>query len=397
MAQQREADALRKAAVARDLARRREEARRAKEAAEAAEAKKRDEERKAKKKADKLAKREAQEAEAERQRKNAEEKQRKAAREDQRKAAGEDQRKAAEENQRRAAEENQRRAAKQAAKAERKEEEEEAARKKAEAAAASQAAAKARAAERERERARELRMVLLRHVPVRAQLWHVTRALEPFKPGRILDSGVGEGTAWVEFWKAEQAEAVQRIVTETDQCVILGKTIKTASIYQGRAKPPDGSEFVTRSLYILVPSGFLDGEAEVYPLLERKLHEKGFTTRPAGKAEGYTLTGKWLVEYYASVANAQSAKAAMEKHYPELKVIYTWDPCEGVVSTTPQPQPKEGAGASSESTKKGSDSLLSPFDLVVAFVMVVIGIYMDKDKAKDKSSDNETQQKKEDR
>lgn len=237
-------------------------------------------------------------------------------------------------------------------------------------------------------------MVLFRHVPRGAILWHVTRALEPFKPGRILDSGVGEGTAWVEFWKAEQAEALQRIVTETDQCVILGKTIKTASIYQGRAKPPEGTEFITRSLYILVPSEFLDGEAEVYPLLKRKLHEKGFTTQPAGKAEGDTLTGKWLVENYASVANAQSAKAAMEKHYPELKLIYTWDPCEGVVSTTPQPQPKEGAGAGSESTKKGSDSL---FNLVVAFVMVVICVYMDKDKAKDKSSDKETQQKKEDR
>ncbi|KAL2274883.1 hypothetical protein FJTKL_02631 [Diaporthe vaccinii] len=236
--QQREADELRRAAFARELARRREEAKRAMEAAEAAEAKKRDEERKArrlaKRKARRLAKREAQRAEAERQKKAAEEAARK-----------------------------------------KKEEEEAATRKKAQAAAAREAAVQARAAERERERVREARMVVLRHVPIRASLFTVTQALESFRPGRILDSGVGEGTAWFEFWTAEQAQALRHVVTETDQCVILGKTIKSASIYQGRVKPPEGPELITRSLCIIATPDFLDGEAKLYPVLKRPTRGRG--------------------------------------------------------------------------------------------------------------------------
>ncbi|KAG6359596.1 hypothetical protein INS49_013118 [Diaporthe citri] len=358
--QQREADALRRAAVARDLARRREEVKRAVEAAKAAEAKKKDEERKARRRA----KREAQRAEAERQKKAEEEKR----------------------------EEDQRRAAIEAAKAvERKKGEQEAARKKAEAAAAMRAAANARAAERERVRKREARMVVLRHVPIRASLLDVTQALEPLGPGRILDSGVGEGTAWFEFWTAEQAQALQRIVTETDQCVVLGKTIKTASIYQGRAKPPEGPELITRSLYIIAPPQFLDGEAKLYPVLKRKLRAQGFTVQPAaGIAQGDTPTGKWLIGNYASVAKAQSAKAALEKHYPELKVYYSWDLCEGVVPTA-----QEGAEMGSNSSKKGSDSWVSPVGLVFGAVVLAIAIYMDINKLK--SSDKEAQQKNEDK
>lgn len=350
--QQREADALRRAAVARDLARRREEAKRAVEAEKAAEAKKKDEERKARR----LAKREAKRAEAERQKKADEE----------------------------TREENQRRAAIEAAKAaESKKEEQEAARKKAEAADARKAAAKARAAKQEMERKREARMVVLRHIPIRASLFVVTQALQPFKPGRILDSGVGEGTAWFEFWTAEQAQALQRVVTETDQCVILGKTIKTASIYQGRTKPPEGPEFITRSLRIIAPSQFLDGEAELNPVLKRKLRGEGFTVQATGVAEGDTPTGKWLIAYYASVAKAQSAKAAMEKHYPELKVYYNGDLCEGQVSTA-----QEGA-------ETGSDSWIGPVELVFAAVSLAIAIYMETNK--EKSSDKEAQQKNEDK
>lgn len=316
----------------------------AQEAEKAAEAKKRAEERKARR----LAKREAEKAEAERQKK------------------------AAEENR----EENQRRAA---IEAERKKEEKEAARKKAEAAAVRKAAAEARAAERERERerervrerVREARMVVLRHVPIRASLFAVTEALESFKPGRILDSGVGEGTAWYEFWTAEQAQAVQRVVTETDQCVILGKTIKTASIYQGRTKPPEGPEFISRSLYIIAPSEFLDGEAKLYPVLEKKLREQGITIRPSGMAQGDTPTGKWVAADYASVAKAQSTKAALEKHYPELKVLYNRDRCEGVVSTA-----QEGAEMGSKSSKKGSGSWVNPVELAFYVVFIAIVAYI---------------------
>lgn len=313
----------------------------AQEAEKAAEAKKRAEERKARR----LAKREAEKAEAERQKK------------------------AAEENR----EENQRRAA---IEAERKKEEKEAARKKAEAAAVRKAAAEARAAERERERERErkreARMVVLRHVPIRASLFAVIEALESFKPGRILDSGVGEGTAWYEFCTAEQAQALHRVVTETDQCVILGKTIKTASIYQGRTKPPEGPEFISRSLFIIAPSEFLGGEAKVLPVLERKLRKQGFTAQPpVGWAQGDTPTGKWLDADYASVAKAQSTKAALEKHYPELKVLYNRDRCEGVVSTA-----QEGAEMGSKSSKKGSGSWVNPVELAFYVVFIAIVAYI---------------------
>lgn len=83
-------------------------------------------------------------------------------------------------------------------------------------------------------------------------------------------------------------------MTETDQCVILGKTIKSASIYQGRVKPPEGPELITRSLFIIATPDFLDGEAKLYPVLKRKLHERGFTVQPAavGVAQGDTPTGK---------------------------------------------------------------------------------------------------------
>lgn len=342
--QQREADELRRAALARELARRREEAKRDMKAAEAAEAKKRDEERKARR----LAKREAQRAEAERQKK--------------------------------AAEENRRRLAIEAA--ERKKEEEAAATKKAQTAAAREAAVKARAAERERERVREARMVVLRHVPIRASLFTVTKALESFRPGRILDSGVGEGTAWFEFWTAEQAQALHRAVTETDQCVVLGKTIKSASIYQGRVKPPEGPELITRSLFIIATPDFLDGEAKMYPVLNRKLHERGFTVQPAvGVAQGDTPTGKWLNANYASVEKAQSLKAALEKHCPELLVHHHWDRCEGVVSTA-----QEGAEMGSDSSKKGSDSWFNPVELIFYVVALVVAIYSNKDKSSDKEA-----------
>lgn len=363
-ARQEASDALRRAAVARDAARRHEEAKRAKEAADAAEAKKRDEERKARRRA----RREAQRAEAERQKK------------------------AAEENR----EENERRAAVEAAKAaEEKKKQEELARKKAEAAnaatAARKAAVEARAAELERQRKKEARRVVLRHVPIWARPWDVICALMPLRPGRILDFGVGEGTAWVEFWTAEQAQAFHRVVTETERFVILDKTIKAASIYSGRAKVPEGPGLITRCLFITARTEFLDGEASMFPVVMKKLAMKGFTARPITGEEEVLPKGRSIVAGYASVAVAQSAKAALEKHFPELAVSYTRDDCEKVVSRA-----EDDAEAGSESNEKDSNSWwkLGPVELIIIALFLVVDMYMDKNK--DKSSAKDVQQKKED-
>ena len=177
-------------------------------------------------------------------------------------------------------------------------------------------------------------MVVLRHVPVRAGLGDATHSLVPFRPGRILDFGVGDGTAWFEFFTAEEAQALHRTVTGTDRCVMLGKTIRTASIYQGRTRPPQGPELATRrSLYIWAASEFSDGEAELSGVMRRKLRKQGFTAPTVSRLEGTTPIGKWLAHQYASVALAKSAKAVLERHYPELQVQYFMDPCENVQQT----------------------------------------------------------------
>lgn len=249
---------------------------------------------------------------------------------------------------------------------------EEAARKKAEAAAkvanARKAAAKARAAELERRQKREARRVLLRHVPAWTNAWEVTRALDPLQPGRILDMGVREGTAWVEFCTAEEAQAFHRVVTETEQVIILNKTIKSATIVQGRATPPEGPEFITRCLDIKAPPEFLDGEAEMYPAVRKKLAMKGFTTLPVGL---HKRPGTHIGMDYASVALAQSAKATLEKHFPELEVSYAWDHCE----------------RGTQSSTEGSNSWFAPVDLIFILFMAVIAIFAEI--KKDESSDKE--------
>lgn len=361
-ARQEASDALRRAAVAKDAARRHEEAKRAKEAADAAEAKKRDEERKARRRA----RREAQRAEAERQKKAAEEKRK----EDERSAAVE------------------------AAKAgeEKKKKQEELARKKAEAAsagAAKNAAAEARAAELEKQRKKEARRVVLRHVPTRARLWDVICALAPLYPGRILDFGVGEGTAWVEFWTAEEAQAFHRVVTETERFVILDKTIKAASIYLGRAKVPEGPGLISRCLLITARTEFLGGQARMFPVVIEKLAMKGFTTRPITGEEEELPKGRYIVAGYASVAVAQSAKAALGKYFPELAVSYTRDPCEKVISGA-----QDDAEAGSESSEKESDSWFGPTYFIYMPMAVVLVIVLDRNK--DKSSAKDGQQKRED-
>lgn len=361
-AQQQASDTLKRAAVAKDAARRHEEAKRAMEAAKAAEAKKKDEDHKARKRA----KREAQRAEDERQKK------------------------AAEENR----EENERRAAIEAAKAaeKKKKKEEELARKKAEAAeaaAARKAAAEARAAELERQRKKEARRVVLRHVPTWASPWDVFCALMPLYPGRILDFGVGEGTAWVEFWTAEETQAFHRVVTETERFIILDKTIKAASIYSGRAKVPEGPGFITRCLFITARTEFLDGEAEMFPVVMKKLAMKGFTTRPVTFEEEELPKGRYIVAGYASVAVAQSAKAALGKHFPELAVSYTRDVCEKVVSRT-----QDDAEAGSESSEKESESWFGPAYFMYMAMAVVLFIVLDR--IKEESSAKDGQQKRED-
>lgn len=268
----------------------------------------------------------------------------------------------------------------------------EAARKKAaaaaEAAAVRRAAAEARDRERERQREREARLVVLRHVPIGTHVGHVTLSLERFRPGRILDSGVGEGTAWVEFRTAEQAQALHRAVTETDQCVILGKVIKTAAIYQGRTKVLEGQESITRCLRITAPSGFMGGEAALYPLLRRKYRDKGFITKPATLSEGVTLLGgKRLIENYASVADAQKAKAVLEKHYPELRVVYYWDHCERPHLTALVMD----AAAASKDSKEGSRSPPTRGELTFLAVCLAVAVYMDI--TRNKSAEEDSQQK----
>lgn len=379
-AQQQAADALRTAAAAREAALRAEEAKRAMEAAKAAEAKKRDEDRKARRRE----RREARRAEEERQKKaaeeNREENERRAAIEAAK--AAEEKKKKEEELARKKAE-----AAVEAAKAaeKKKKKEEELARKKAEAAHA----AAARAAELERQRKKEARRVVFRHVPTWAVPWDVTTTLHWLKPGRILDVGAGEGTAWVEFRTAEEAEALHRFVTETDQFVIRDKTIKTASIYPGRVKPPEGPDLITRSLFITARTEFLDGEAKMYPVVIKKLATKGFTTSPVGFEEQTLPTGRYIIVHYASVVVAQSAKAALGKHFPELAVSYTLDHCERPVSRA-----QDGAEAGSESSKKESESWFGPGYFMNMAMAVVLAVVIDRNR--DKSSAKDGQQKRED-
>lgn len=283
--------------------------------------------------------------------------------------------------------ENDRMAAINAAKAaEKKRAADEAAREKAAAAAELAATRRAVLQARAAGLKREARMVVLRHVPVRAGLWDATYALEPFRPGRILDFGVGEGTAWFEFFTAEAAQALQRAVTETDQCVILGKVIRTASIYQGRTKPPQGPGLITRCLYITAPLKFLDGEANLFNAVSRSLHKQGFTANAVGFLEDTTLTGKWLVHHYSSVALAKSAKAVLERHYPELQVEYITDPCENNEQTA---QADEERG--SESSKDTSITVSGLVGFVVFFFIFVIAINYDIRKAQ--GSSKEAQQK----
>lgn len=364
--QQRAGDTLREAALRKKVAQLREEAERAKAAAEE---KKRDEERKAKKLADRAARR----AEAERQKQADAERQRKAAEE------------STEEKERKAAI----RAARAARAAEKKKAEEEDAR---EAAKLRKAAVKARKAELAKQREKEARTVVFRHVPLQAVLWDVTQGLKPLKPGRILDSGVARGTAWVELWTAEQAKALHRIVTETNQFAIRGKTILNAAIFQGRARPPSGTGLITRCLYIIILPGFLGREMNMDELVKGKLRDRGFSISPAGYRSGPMLTGNWLVQEYASVAHAQSAKAAIEKHYPDyLKVEYIEDSCGGLPQTT-----QEDAGAGSRSDKEKSNNfrlLLSLSELVfwavlLALVVVLWGI------KNERPSDENTQKNK---
>lgn len=370
--QQRAGDTLRAAALRKQAARLREEAERAKAAAEE---KKRDEERKAKKLADRAARR----AEAERQKQAEAERQRKAAEE------------STEEKERKAAI----RAARAAEAAEKKKAEEEDARKAAElrkaAVEARKAAVEARKAELAKQREKEARTVVFRHVPLQAILWDVTQGLKPLKPGRILDSGVARGTAWVEFWTAEQAKALHRTVTETNQFAIRGKTILNATIFQGRARPPSGTGLITRCLYIMILPGFVGRETNMDELVKGKLRDRGFSIPPVGYWSGPMESGNWLVQEYASVAHAQSAKAAIEKHYPgDLKVEYIEDSCGGLPQTA-----QEEAGAGSGSNKENSNNfrfIPSSSEVVFAAVFLLIAVLLEiKDK---KPSDENTQKSK---
>lgn len=363
--QQRAGDTLRAAALRKQAARLREEAERAKAAAEE---KKRDEERKAKKLADRAARR----AEAERQKQAEAERQRKAAEE------------STEEKERKAAI----RAARAAEAAEKKKAEEEDARKAAE---LRKAAVEARKAELAKQREKEARTVVFRHVPLQAILWDVTQGLKPLKPGRILDSGVARGTAWVEFWTAEQAKALHRTVTETNQFAIRGKTILNATIFQGRARPPSGTGLITRCLYIMILPGFVGRETNMDELVKGKLRDRGFSIPPVGYWSGPMESGNWLVQEYASVAHAQSAKAAIEKHYPgDLKVEYIEDSCGGLPQTA-----QEEAGAGSGSNKENSNNfrfIPSSSEVVFAAVFLLIAVLLEiKDK---KPSDENTQKSK---
>lgn len=351
----RDADMLRAAALAKDLARRREEADHAAEATKAEE-----------KKRKKREKHEAQRAEAERQWK-----------------ATEEERK-----------ENERIAAIKAAEkaAEKKKADEETARRQADAAARAAALRKAREDELARQRERNARMVVLRHVPTWARPYDVLMALDPLKPGPILDFGLEGGTAWVELRTAEEAQALCRVVTQTEQCIILGKTIKTASVYQGRTKVPEGPDFISRCLYITAPSAFLDGELKLHRALEWKLRKHGFTKTLVAYKEEATSTGIGLAADYQSVALAQSVKAALEKHFPELGVMYVRDHCEGVVPTA-----QGGAGVGLESRKKASGSWLSTISEFFGF-LVAIGVIAGLAEIRlGKSSDKDAQQKKQDK
>lgn len=366
---------LRVATLAQQVARlreQREEAKRAKAAEEAAEAKKRDKERRTRKLADRAARR----------------------------AEAEKQGQAAEENR----EENERRAAIRAAKAaETKKAEEEAAR---EAADRREAAAQTRKAELAKQREREARMVVLRHVPTQAHTFEFTQALEGFQAGRILDCGVVRGTAWVEFWTAEQAKAFRRIMTETDQFIVCGTTILTVEIRQGRVTPPPGPDLITRSLYFEISQEFLDEQANmnepVNEPVKRKLRERGFNARPVGFLipQRPTLSGMGLVQEYSSVALAQSAKAVTEKHYPkDIKVTYREVSCGGGPETA-----QEDAGEGSGRVEEESDDFrvlpsLSHFVAtvvcyaVVTYLMVVYWVEIYKDKSSDEMTQQEKQNK----
>lgn len=127
----------------------------------------------------------------------------------------------------------------------------------------------------------------------------------------------------------------------------------------------------------------------MYPVVIKKLATKGFTTRPVGFEEQTFPTGRYIIAHYASVVVAQSAKAALGKHFPELAVSYTRDHCE-----RPTSRAQDGAEAGSESSKKESDSWLGPVELICLAIDTVLAIVMDTNK--DKSSAEDVKQKKED-
>lgn len=135
-------------------------------------------------------------------------------------------------------------------------------------------------------------------------------------------------------------------------------------------------------------------------LMARKLRERGFRMPIVNFYWGETYDGMWILRNHFSVAQAQSAKAAIEKYYPQLGVTYAEDPCGGLPQTARENTPEASESNNEQDSLKGpgsdkrepeADNWLAPrpFEAAVMAVFCAIAVWMDM--GKDKSSDDKKQ------
>lgn len=137
---------------------------------------------------------------------------------------------------------------------------------------------------------------------------------------------------------------------------------------------------ITRRLRISMPQEFLrflHPDESLNSLMARKLRGRGFWMPVVSYSWGNTYDGKWLSRDHFSVAHAQSAKAAIERYYPQLEVAYEEDQCGGL------PQ------IAREDAKADHWLAPRPFEAAVAAVFGAIAVWVDI--AKGKSPDDKKQ------
>lgn len=199
-----------------------------------------------------------------------------------------------------------------------------------EAAEAQRLAEAAELAEKEaaaRRALKESRLVVLRRVPRTAGLFDVCRPLDRWQPGPVLDARLEDGVAMIEFYTAEAAQNLLRLVTETDDCVIRGRIIKMANIYPGRLTPPAGRGLETRALRIDVgPAASIEHQSSAF-WFRQLLRQNGFD----GELAAVTLNPNrtYREVHFGSLEHAKWAKELLERQqFADVHVHYVSDPAE---------------------------------------------------------------------